>query len=47
MASDKRPGQVPSQALQPEPKIIENKPASSVNEALKNAQAQVDKAKQN
>lgn len=27
-------------------KIIQNPPASSVSEALKNAQAQVDKAKQ-
>jgi hypothetical protein len=43
--ANKQPGQVPSKALQPEPKIIENKPASSVSEALKNAQAQVDKAK--
>jgi hypothetical protein len=43
--ANKQPGQVPSKALQPEPKIIENKPANSVNEALKNAANQVEQAK--
>jgi hypothetical protein len=43
MASDKRPGQVPSQALQPEPRVFENKPASSLNEALKNSAKQRSK----
>jgi hypothetical protein len=45
--ADKRPGQVPSKALLPEPVINENPPAASLSQALKNAQAQVDKAKQN
>jgi hypothetical protein len=34
----------PSSKLQPEPKIIENKPASSVDQALKNSANQVKKA---
>ena len=31
-------------SLQPEPKIIENAPAASVSQALKNSQAQVERA---
>jgi hypothetical protein len=40
--ADKKPT---TASLQPEPKIIENPPASSVEQALKNSQAQVDAAK--
>jgi hypothetical protein len=38
-------GETPSVKLQPSVKINENPPASSVAQALKNSQAQVDKAK--
>jgi hypothetical protein len=42
----KRPtGEVPSIALQPPAKVIPNEPASSVAQALKNSQAQVEQAK--
>ena len=44
MAS-KQAGKAPTTALQPEPKLIPNDPASSVVQALKNSQAQVDAAK--
>jgi hypothetical protein len=45
MAKSKPIGQVPSKALQPEPKLIPNDPASNVQQALANAKKQVDKAK--
>jgi hypothetical protein len=42
----KRPtGEVPTIALQPPVKVIENPPASSVAEALSNAKKQVEQAK--
>jgi hypothetical protein len=45
MADKKPTGEVPTIALQPPVKIIENPPASSLGQALKNSAAQVDKAK--
>jgi hypothetical protein len=38
-------GVTPTTQLQPAPKIIENPPTSSVEQALKNSQAQVNQAK--
>jgi hypothetical protein len=45
MAKSKPIGQVPSKALQPEPKLIPNDPASSVAGALANNQKQINNAK--
>jgi hypothetical protein len=46
MMAEKKPiGVAPTTALQPPATINENPPAKTVAEALKNSQAQVDKAK--
>jgi len=41
MATSKRPGQVPSQALQPKPQIFEHRPASTIKGAIAAANAHV------